>query len=83
MIYAFDGYTPEIGEGTYVSETAIVIGNVRIGDNCYIGPDTIIAKGVKIGAGSIIGANSFVNKSFPENSKIAGSPAKEIRRNDT
>jgi len=57
--------------------------STEIGDNCYIGPDTIIAKGVKIGAGSIIGANSFVNKSFPENSKIAGSPAKEIRRNDT
>lgn len=29
MLYVFDGYTPEIGEGTYVSETAIVIGNVQ------------------------------------------------------
>jgi acetyltransferase-like isoleucine patch superfamily enzyme len=50
----------------------------EIGDNCYIGPNTIIAKGVIIGSGSIIGANSFVNKSFPADSKIAGSPAKAI-----
>jgi acetyltransferase-like isoleucine patch superfamily enzyme len=50
----------------------------RIGNNCYLGPNTIIAKGVEIGDGSIIGANSFVNRSFPAESKLAGSPAKLI-----
>lgn len=49
-----------------------------IGDNCYIGPNTIIAKGIDIGESVIVGANSFVNKSFPSNSKIAGSPARQI-----
>jgi len=42
LIYAFDGHTPEIGEGTYISETAMVIGNVKIGDNCYIGHGAIL-----------------------------------------
>lgn len=42
MIYAFDGNSPQIGEGTYVSETAIVIGDVQIGDNCYIGHGAIL-----------------------------------------
>lgn len=50
-----------------------------IGNNCYLGPNSIIAKGVTIGDNCIIGTNSFVNKSFPPNSKIAGSPAKNIQ----
>jgi acetyltransferase-like isoleucine patch superfamily enzyme len=48
---------------------------VLIEDNCYIGPNTIIVKGVYLRKGTIVGANSYVNKSFPENSKIAGNPA--------
>lgn len=50
----------------------------KIGDNVYIGPNSIIAKGITIGNRCIIGANSFVNKSFPDDSKIAGTPAKKI-----
>lgn len=42
MLYEFDGRQPEIGQDTYVSETAQVIGDVRIGDNCYIGHGAII-----------------------------------------
>ena len=52
---------------------------VEIGSNCYIGPNTVIAKGIIIGDGCIIGANSFVNKSFAQGTKIAGSPAKIIQ----
>ena len=37
MLYAFEGRRPFIGEGTYVSETAAVIGDVRTGKDCYIG----------------------------------------------
>jgi acetyltransferase-like isoleucine patch superfamily enzyme len=48
MLYAFDDYTPEIGEGTYISETATVIGNVKIGKRCYIGHD-LAEKYLKIG----------------------------------
>jgi carbonic anhydrase/acetyltransferase-like protein (isoleucine patch superfamily) len=42
MFYRFDGKQPVIGTGTYVSETALVIGDVRIGNDCYIGHGAIL-----------------------------------------
>ncbi|MBC2736118.1 MAG: gamma carbonic anhydrase family protein [Desulfobacteraceae bacterium] len=42
MIYRFDGRQPVVGQGTYVSELATVIGDVVIGDHCYIGHGAII-----------------------------------------
>ena len=53
---------------------------VQIGNNCFIGHNVSILKGVKIGDGSVIGLGSVVTKSFPENSLIAGNPAKLIRK---
>ena len=42
MFYRFDGRQPVVGTGTYVSETATVIGDVRIGERCYIGHGAIL-----------------------------------------
>jgi carbonic anhydrase/acetyltransferase-like protein (isoleucine patch superfamily) len=42
MLFRFDGKEPVIGEGTYVSETAQVIGDVKIGQRCYIGHGVIL-----------------------------------------
>jgi carbonic anhydrase/acetyltransferase-like protein (isoleucine patch superfamily) len=42
MFYKFDGRQPAIGSGTYVSERALVIGDVRIGSRCYIGHGVIL-----------------------------------------
>ena len=52
---------------------------VIIGDNVWIGTGAIILPGVKIGNSTIIGAGSVVTKSMPENSIVAGNPAKIIR----
>ena len=38
VLYQFEGKEPSIGKGTYVSQSAEVIGNVAIGKQCYIGP---------------------------------------------
>ncbi len=38
VVYRFDDKEPEIGEGTYVSQSAEVIGAVKIGKQCYVGP---------------------------------------------
>ena len=42
MLYAFDGKSPTIGAGTYVSETATIIGDVRVGERCYVGHGAIL-----------------------------------------
>jgi acetyltransferase-like isoleucine patch superfamily enzyme len=74
QIYTHDSVQWAISGGIRPYEYA----PVRIEDNCYIGPNTIIAKGISIGKGSVVGCNSFVNSSCPANSKIAGSPAKQL-----
>jgi acetyltransferase-like isoleucine patch superfamily enzyme len=52
---------------------------VTIGDGAFIGASSIILPGIKIGSNSIIGAGSVVTKDVPENSIVAGNPAKLIK----
>jgi carbonic anhydrase/acetyltransferase-like protein (isoleucine patch superfamily) len=57
MLYSFDGREPQIGNESYVSETAILIGDVIIGDNCYIGHCAILRGDygtIKIGSGTAV-----------------------------
>jgi phenylacetic acid degradation protein len=42
MLYKFAGKRPAVGEGSYVSDLARVIGDVVIGKNCYIGHGAIL-----------------------------------------
>lgn len=51
---------------------------INIGNNCWIGAGVVFCDGVSIGNGCVIGANAVVTKSFPNNSIIAGVPARVI-----
>lgn len=42
MIYEFEGKRPRIDPSAYISDTAVVIGDVTIGARCYIGPGAVI-----------------------------------------
>jgi len=42
MLYSFDNKKPKIGKETYISESAMLIGDVRVGNNCYIGHGAIL-----------------------------------------
>lgn len=54
------------------------IGRVTIGNNVFIGAETVVLPGVTIGNNVVIGANSTVTHNVPDNSVIAGSPARVI-----
>jgi len=42
MLYEFDCKVPKIGQDAYVSEHAVVIGDVLIDKECYIGHGVIL-----------------------------------------
>jgi len=57
MLYRFDGREPKIGKDTYVSEHALVIGDIEIGDNCYIGHASVLRGDygrIEIGSGTAV-----------------------------
>ena len=55
-----------------------VIGQIRIGNDCFIGASAIVLANVEIGDNCIVGAGSVVTRSVPDNSVIAGNPAKVV-----
>ena len=55
---------------------------IKIGKNCWIGSKVTILDGVEIGDGCIVAAGAVVTKSFPNNSIIAGVPAKLIKNRE-
>ncbi len=58
------------------------IGCVTIGNFVFIGADAIILPNVKIGDNVIVAAGSVVSKDIPDNSVVAGNPAKIIGKYD-
>jgi len=75
--------------GTVVGEDCSITHHVtlhgcEIGDRCLIGINATIMDGAKIGAGSIVAGHSIMSegKEFPENSIIAGVPAKLVATRD-
>lgn len=63
-IYEFEGRVPAVGDRTYVSHSAAVIGKVAIGSLCYVAPGAVV-KGdygeVSIGDGTSIQDNVIVH----------------------
>ncbi|ENW17515.1 serine O-acetyltransferase [Acinetobacter haemolyticus] len=72
-----------IGQGVTVGRQLDPDGIPVIGNNVYISAGARILGGITIGNNVIIGANSVVVKDVPDNSIVAGVPAKTIRQVDT
>ena len=69
------GLSSETRNTTYPS-------SVIVGENVWIGSNATILPGVTIGGNSVVAAGAVVTKNVPENSVVAGVPAKVIKKID-
>ncbi len=85
-----------IGEGVKIGRNVKIFQNVtlggarmgdwkeknypEVGENTVIFAGAVIVGKIKIGKNSVIGANSVVNKDVPDNTTVAGVPAKVIHQ---
>lgn len=54
-------------------------GKVIIGENAFVGANCIILPGCNIGKNSVVGAGSVVTKDVPDNTIVAGNPARKVK----
>jgi acetyltransferase-like isoleucine patch superfamily enzyme len=57
----------------------LVMRPIEIKDNAWIGMGALILKGVTIGRASVVAAHSVVTKSVPDNTIVAGNPARVVK----
>ncbi len=68
-----------IGSYSHIAPSATLCGNVTVGDGSFIGANSVVKEGVKIGSNVIVGAGSVIIKDVADNSKIVGSPQRQLK----
>lgn len=68
-----------VGDYGCVTSGACLAGDVEVGVASYVGANASVHGGVRIGSRSLVGMGSVVLKDVPENSVVAGNPAKYLR----
>jgi len=69
-----------INNFVHIAPNATLCGGITIGEGSLIGAGSVILPGVQIGKWCVVGAGSVVLKNLPDNTKVAGNPAKAIRQ---
>jgi len=70
------GHDCVLGNFSSLMPAVNISGNVVVGNGVYIGAGAILLQGVSIGDGCVVGAGSVVTKSFENNRRIIGIPAR-------
>lgn len=79
-----------IGKNCHIGAGAVIAGVIEppsanpviIEDEVVVGANAVILEGVRIGKGSVVAAGAVVVEDVPENSVVAGTPARVIKKND-
>lgn len=70
---------PEHNRGGHVVKGCVEGKDIHLKKGCWIGANATIMPGVTIGKGAVVAAGSIVNKDVPENTIVAGVPARVIK----
>lgn len=68
----------KIGNGVHIAPGTTVCGGVTVGDLTLVGAGTVVHPNLTIGVNVIVGAGSTVLENIPDNSRVAGTPARPI-----
>lgn len=68
--------------GVHYEDQGVTSKGIKIGHNVWIGAGSVILDGSVLGDNCIVVANSLVNRRYPDNSIIQGSPAKIIMKRE-
>lgn len=81
LIYYDAIITHDVSMGDFVelSPGATLLGNCEIGNYTQVGGNATVLPNIKVGSSAIIGAGAVVTNDVPDNSTVAGVPAKIIK----
>lgn len=79
-----------IGENVHVGAGSVIAGvleppsktPVIVEDEAMIGANVVVLEGLKVGKGAVVAAGSVVTEDVPQNSVVAGTPARVIKEKD-
>jgi len=74
------GHNCFIGNNTLIMAGSIICGGAKIGSNCWIAPNTSIKEKLKLGDNAFTGLGAVVINDVPNNTKMVGNPAKELKK---
>lgn len=69
-----------IGNGVHLAPGVHVCGGVEVGAGSFLGVGAVVVPCVRIGANCVVGAGSTVLVDIPDNSRVAGIPARPLRK---
>ncbi len=68
-----------IHEYAHIAPSATLAGNVTVNTAAFVGANAVIKQGINIGKNALVGAGAVVINHIPDNTTVAGVPAKPIQ----